>query len=116
MTGDIPVHGTYDPKFARAAEAFASNFEEGENQDIGASFVATIDGEMVVDIWAGHADVARARPWEHDTIVNVWSTTKSLVIMCIHMLLGRCLLDLEAPVSGYWPAFAQGSKENMPVM
>ena len=116
MTGDIPVHGTYDPKFARVAEAFASNFEEGENQDIGASFAATIDGEMVVDIWAGHADVAKTRPWEHDTIVNVWSTAKSLAIMGIHMLVGRCLLDIEAPVSGYWPEFAQGGKENMPVM
>ena len=116
MTGDIPVHGTYDPKFARVAEASASNFEEGENQDIGASFAATIDGEKVVDICAGHVDVAKTRPWEHDTIVNVWSTAKSLVIMGIHMLVGRCLLDLEAPVSGYWPEFAQGGKENMPVM
>lgn len=50
MTGDIPVHGTYDPKFAPMLEVFAPNFEEGENQDIGASFAATIDGEMAVDI------------------------------------------------------------------
>ena len=81
MTGDIPVPGTYDPKFARVAEAFASKFEEGENQDIGASLAATIDGEMVVDIWAGHVDVTKTRSWEHDAIVNVWSTAKSLVIM-----------------------------------
>lgn len=102
MTGDIPVHGTYDPKFARVAEAFASNFEEGENQDIGASFAATIDGEMVVDICAGHVDVAKTRPWEHDTIVNVWSTAKSLVIMGIHMLVGRACWTskLRCPVIG----------------
>ena len=50
MTGDIPVHGTYDPKFGRMEEVFAPNFEEGENQDIGASFAATIDSEMVVGI------------------------------------------------------------------
>ena len=106
MTGDIPVHGTYDPKFARMVEAFAPNFEEGENQDIGASFAATIDGEMVVGIWAGHADVAKTRPWEHDTIFNVWPTTKSLVIMCIHMLVDRGLLGSGASVSGYWSEFA----------
>jgi CubicO group peptidase (beta-lactamase class C family) len=116
LTGEITVHGTYAPKFAGVAEAFASNFEEGETQEIGASFAATIDGEMVVDIWAGHADIAKTRPWEQDTIVNVWSTTKSLVITCIHMLVDRGLLDLEAPVSRYWPEFAQGGKEDMPVM
>ena len=72
----------------------------------GISFAATIDDEMVVDIWAGHADVAKTRPWEHDTIGNVWPTTKSLVMMCIHILVDRGLLDLEAPVSGYWSKFA----------
>jgi CubicO group peptidase (beta-lactamase class C family) len=106
LTGDIPVHGTYDPKFARMVEAFASNFEGGGNQDIGVSFAATIDDEMVVDIWAGHAGVAKTRPWEHDTIGNVWPTTKSLVMMCIHVLVDCGLLDLEAPVSGYWSKFA----------
>ena len=77
MADGITVHGKYDPKFAEVYEAFASNFEDGE--EIGASFAATVEGETVVDIWAGHADVAQTRPWEEDTIVDVWSTTKSLV-------------------------------------
>jgi CubicO group peptidase (beta-lactamase class C family) len=94
-------------------EAFASNFEDGE--EIGASFAATVEGEFVVDIWAGHADVARTRRWEEDTIVNVWSTTKSLVVTCAHMLVDRGLLDIEAPVSQYWPEFAQAGKEEMPM-
>ena len=108
LTGDIPVHGTYDPKFARMVEAFVSNFEGGGNQDIGVSFAATIDDEMVVDIWAGHADVAKTRPWEHDTIGNVWPTTKSLVMMCIHILVDCGLLDLEAPVIGRSSPFERG--------
>ncbi len=113
MADGITVHGVWDPKFAGACEAFAANFEDGE--EIGVSFAATVEGETVVDIWAGYADVAETMPWERDTIVNMWSSTKAMVATCIHMLVDRGLLDIEAPVSRYWPEFAQAGKETMPV-
>ena len=95
------------------ADAFASNLED--DLEIGAAFAATIGGEPVVDMWAGHADVAKTRPWERDTIVNMWSSTKAMVTTCAHMLVDRDLLDIEEPVSRYWPEFAQAGKESMPV-
>jgi CubicO group peptidase (beta-lactamase class C family) len=54
-------------------------------------------------------------PWERDTLVNVWSTTKGVVALCAHILVDRGLLDVDTPVSKYWPEFAAGGKEEMPV-
>ncbi len=83
--------------------------------EVGASFAVTINGKHVIDIWGGHADAAQTRPWKKDTIVNVYSTTKVMTAICIHMLVDRGLLDLDAPVAKYWPEFAQAGKENLPV-
>jgi CubicO group peptidase (beta-lactamase class C family) len=107
------VKGQYDPRFSAVQEAFAQNFEAG--LEVGASFAATLDGEFVVDIWAGYADTAGTRPWERDTIVNVYSTTKAMAAICTLMLVDRGQLDLDAPVALYWPEFAQAGKDKLPV-
>jgi CubicO group peptidase (beta-lactamase class C family) len=109
----LSIHGTCDPRFAGVREAFAANFEAG--REVGASFAATVDGTFVVDLWAGHADAARTRPWQRDTIVNVFSTTKAMTALCAHLLVERGLLDVDAPVARYWPEFAQAGKDTMPV-
>jgi CubicO group peptidase (beta-lactamase class C family) len=110
---DIEIQGYCDEKFYSVKEAFRKNFEN--DQDVGASFAATIDGKFVVDIWGGYADAAKTRPWEKDTIVPVFSTTKVMTTMCALMLIDRGQLDPDAPVAKYWPEFAQAGKEKMPV-
>ena len=107
------VQGTCPPRFAAIREAFAANFEAG--REVGASFAVTVDGEPVVDLWDGTADAAGTRPWAEDTIVNVFSTTKAMTALCAHMCVDRGLLDLDAPVVRYWPEFATGGKEAIPV-
>ncbi len=113
MANTVEIHGHCDQRFSLVKEAFARNFESGE--DIGASFAATIDGKFVVDIWGGYADATQTRPWERDTIVCVFSTTKVMTALCALMLVDRGLLDIDAPVAQYWPEFAQAGKENLPV-
>ena len=108
MGSDAEIHGTHDPRFSAVRDAFAANFSAG--REVGASFAATLDGEPVVDLWGGHADAARTRRWERDTIVNVYSTTKAMTALCAHMLVDRGLLDVDAPVARYWPEFAQHGK------
>jgi CubicO group peptidase (beta-lactamase class C family) len=71
----VEIHGRCDEKFASVKDAFAKNFEDG--LDIGASVAVTVDGENVVDLWAGKLVDAGDKTWQEDTIVNVWSTTKS---------------------------------------
>ena len=107
------VEGDCDARFARVKEAFAANFAAG--REVGASFAATVDGRLVFDLWGGHADTARTRPWDRDTIVNVFSTTKAVTALAAHLLVERGLLDLDAPVARYWPEFAADGKDTLPV-
>jgi CubicO group peptidase (beta-lactamase class C family) len=107
----VPVHGTCDPRFAAVQEAFEKNLRSGE--DIGASAAVFIDGEAVVDVWGGFVDAARTRPWQRDTIVNNFSTTKTMTAFCALVLADRGELDLDAPVAKYWPEFAAEGKRSV---
>ncbi len=108
-----PIHGTCEPAFGAVREAFAANF--ANDLEVGACFTAAVAGKTVVDLWGGFRDARRARPWERDTIVCVWSTTKVMTAACAWMLAARGALDLDAPVARYWPEFAAAGKEELPV-
>jgi CubicO group peptidase (beta-lactamase class C family) len=102
--------GVCKPGFDGVRTAFEANFAAGN--ELGASVAMTVDGEPVVDLWAGDAD-EHGRPWEADTIVNVYSSTKTMAALCVLMLADRGLVDLDAPVAEYWPEFAQQGKERV---
>ncbi len=114
---DVEIHGTCDDRFAAVKAAFAANFAQGTED--GASVAVTVDGEMVVDLWAGNAVAESAEaataPWQEDTIVNVYSTTKTMAGLCMLMLADRGQLDFNAPVVTYWPEFAAGGKQDVRV-
>ncbi|MDW6025000.1 serine hydrolase domain-containing protein [Mesorhizobium sp. BAC0120] len=105
------IEGTCDPRFAGVRDAFADCFEQGLEHGAGVSVV--VHGRTVVELWGGHADAARTRPWRRDTLVNVWSSTKGVVALAIAMLVERGKLDYAAPVARYWPEFAAGGKERI---
>jgi CubicO group peptidase (beta-lactamase class C family) len=107
------VHGTVDPRFGHVREALATAL--GDGTDIGASFAATIDGEPVIDLWGGWADEARTRPWERDTIVNVYSTTKTMTALTALWLADQGGLKFEETVAHYWPEFAAAGKQDVTV-
>ncbi|SMQ14230.1 CubicO group peptidase, beta-lactamase class C family [Streptomyces sp. Ag82_O1-12] len=108
---ETQVHGHCDGRFTAVREAFEENFRE--RGELGAAVAVTVGGDTVVDLWGGWADAARSRPWERDTLVNVWSTTKGPVALCAHILADRGLLDLDAPVAVYWPEFAAAGKDKI---
>ncbi|WP_112467568.1 serine hydrolase domain-containing protein [Streptomyces triticisoli] len=105
------IHGHCDPRFAAVRTAFEENFRD--RGELGAAVAVTVGGETVVDLWGGWADAARTRPWERDTLVNVWSTTKGPTALCAHVLADRGLVDFDAPVAAYWPEFAAAGKEKV---
>jgi CubicO group peptidase (beta-lactamase class C family) len=107
------IEGECESRFNRVQQAFVENFER--RAEIGAAVAVTIGGRPVVDLWAGHADAARTRPWRRDTIVNVYSTTKGLCALCAHRLADQGKLDFEAPVAKYWPEFSAAGKASVPV-
>src|SRR4051794_344148 len=112
MVDGVEVHGNCDPRFEAVRERFAANFAEG--LEVGASVAVTLHGEPVVDLWAGHADRA-GRPWERDTLTNVWSTTKTMAATVMLVMADRGELDIEAPVADYWPEFKANGKEGVTV-
>lgn len=103
----MDVQGTCSEQFGAVRDAFAQNFDEG--LEIGAAVAVTVDGEPVVDLWGGDADT-EGTPWAEDTIVNVYSTTKTMAATCMLALADRGELDFDAPVAQYWPEFAQHDK------
>ena len=107
------VHGFTHERFAAVRPVFAANLDSGA--DVGAAFAATLDGEMVVDLWGGYADPAKSRPWEENTIVNVYSTTKTMTALVALLLADRGELDFDAPVAHYWPEFAANGKAGVKV-
>jgi CubicO group peptidase (beta-lactamase class C family) len=107
------VKGFVHDRFAGVRKEFENNLANGT--DVGASFCATIDGETVVDLWGGFTDEARTRSWEKDTIINVYSTTKTMTALTALLVADRGELDFEAPVARYWPEFAANGKTRVKV-
>ncbi len=107
------VHGFVNERFTAVRDTMAASLASGD--DVGASFTAMLDGEVLVDIWGGHQDVERTIPWERDTIINVWSITKTMSFLCALILADRGELDLNAPVAHYWPEFAANGKAGVEV-
>jgi CubicO group peptidase (beta-lactamase class C family) len=104
----VDISGRCPPGFGAVRDAFAANFEQ--DGDVGASVAVVLDGELVVDLWGGTQDVAGTVPWEEDTIINVFSTTKTMTCLAALVLASRGLLDVDAPVARYWPEFAAAGK------
>lgn len=109
----LTVHGFCAPRFQPLADAFRANFEDG--LEAGASLALTWRGKPVVDLWAGHADRARTRAWERDTIMQVFSVSKIMLLMCVLRLADQDKLELDAPIATYWPAFGQNGKDRVTV-
>ncbi|MGV9855962.1 serine hydrolase domain-containing protein [Streptomyces sp. NPDC003442] len=101
--------GWVDEGFGGVADVFARNFEEFP--ELGAATTVFVGGRKVVELWGGVADEGSGREWERDTVVPVFSCAKGLVSVCAHLLAQEGRLDLDAPVSRYWPEFGRYGKE-----
>ncbi len=104
----VEINGFAPPRFAAVREAFAANFETG--QELGARFTLVERGELVVDLWAGFADRQRTKAFDERTLTPVFSTTKAVAALLIARLVDQGRLDYGQPVVDVWPEFAQGGK------
>ena len=113
MAKNHEVEGRTAPGFERVPAVFDENLRRrGEK---GAACALALDGELVVDLWGGVRDPATGAAWEADTLVLVYSVAKGVAAMALALLHARGLLDYDAPVARYWPAFAQADKEAITV-
>jgi CubicO group peptidase (beta-lactamase class C family) len=104
----IPIQGECDLRFRHVRQAFEQSFADG--LEYGAAVSLIVDGKRVVDLWAGHADKARSKPWARDTLVNVWSCTKGVVAVAVAQCVERGLLRYDEPIAKLWPEFAANGK------
>jgi CubicO group peptidase (beta-lactamase class C family) len=107
------ISGWVAPGFEAVRDVFQANFDAGF--EVGAAFGAYHRGQKVVDLWGGVADARTERPWEEDSLVLVYSTTKGVVAMCANRLAQQGAIDVEAPVTTYWPEFGQAGKDHVTV-
>ncbi len=108
MSAAAAPAGHCSSRFRKVGERFRDNLETG--RDVGASIALYVDGVLEVDLWGGHCDAARLRPWHADTLVNVWSTTKGVVAACFAIAHERGLCSYEDRVADHWPQFAAAGK------
>jgi CubicO group peptidase (beta-lactamase class C family) len=115
MTETPEIHGTCPDRFSGVRDAFVRNFTDGPEglDEVGARFTVCRAGETLVDLWAGHADTARTRPFTEDTLTPVFSTGKAVMALMIGWAVERGLLDYEAPVAAIWPEFGQAGKADI---
>jgi CubicO group peptidase (beta-lactamase class C family) len=107
------IGGSVAPGFEAVRREFERNFEE--RRELGAAVAAYVGGEKVVDLWGGVRDARDGSPWEEDTLVVVYSTSKGLAAMVLALAHSRGLLDYDELVAAYWPEFAQNGKSRVTV-
>jgi CubicO group peptidase (beta-lactamase class C family) len=105
------VKGHFDEEFSQVKEVLAENVKSGA--ELGACVCVNINGRNVVDIWSGYIDNDATKEWQEDTILNVWSCSKTVTNLAVLIAHDRGLLDVHEKVSKYWPEFAQNGKEGV---
>jgi len=113
---DVPaglVRGDVDEGYGPVADAFRRNF--AERGEVGAACAVYRDGKPVVDLWGGYRDGHRRLPWERDTMVTMFSTTKGVASLAIAVAHSQGLLEYDRPVATYWPEFAANGKAEVTV-
>jgi CubicO group peptidase (beta-lactamase class C family) len=100
--------GDADEGYGKVVDVFRRNLSSG--QEIGAAFAVYRDGRKVVDLWGGYRNGITEAPWEQDTLVNVFSTTKGVASLTVAVAASRGLISYDARVADYWPEFAQAGK------
>lgn len=109
----IGVEGRVSAGFEAVRDAFADNFSR--RHELGGACCVYHRGEKVVDLWGGVRNKSTGEPWEEDTMVLVYSTTKGLAAMTLALAHSRGWLDYEERVCAYWPEFARQGKEKVTV-
>ena len=107
------IDGYCDERFLEAKKIFERSIDSGF--ELGCAVSVEVKGEKVIDLWGGYSNIDKTKLWKENTIVNVFSTTKGIAAICLLQLIEKGLIDLDKPVSEYWPEFSENGKSDIPV-
>ena len=105
----VQIKGYCHDNFQDVAEIFAQNLKK--YKEIGSSICVVLDGEITVDLYAGHKTEHRTDEWGEKTLSVAFSSTKAALALCAHILIDRGELNTKEKVSTYWPEYGKKGKE-----
>ncbi|MEP6388991.1 MAG: serine hydrolase domain-containing protein [Halioglobus sp.] len=108
--GEVRVEGEVAPGFESVKELFAKNMSTWAEEH--AQLCVYHHGKKVVDLWAS---VNGNDAFTGDSIVNVFSSGKSLEAIAVGSLVTQGLIDYDAKITQYWPEFGANGKEGVTV-
>ena len=109
----VPIKGICHKDFQNVAETFAINFDK--YTEIGSSLCVIVDGEVTVNLFAGHTSNQKNVEWNENTLAVAFSCTKAAVALCAHILIDKGLLNSQEKVTKYWPEYGKNGKEDTTV-
>ena len=109
---NVTIEGNVSKGFERVADVFADLWGDIE---VGASCCIFHEGKKVVDIWGGYINREMTVPWQSDTLINVYSSTKGMGSLSLAILVDDGLVDYDEKVITYWPEFGAEGKQDVTV-
>jgi len=111
------ISGVCPPRFAAVKDAFAANFTDAPDglNEQAARVSFCVEGEIVVDLWAGQADPREGTPFTDKTLTPVFSTGKAVMALLIATAVERGQLSYDQTVASLWPDYGQAGKAGITV-
>ena len=104
------IHGETTPGFESVRDLFTKNMNRWEEEH--AQLCVYHRGQKVVDLWGSKGAPSNFQP---DSLVNVFSSGKSLEAIALAALIDKGLLEYEKPIASYWPEFSAQGKDSVTV-
>lgn len=111
MVSATQIHGEVEAGFGAVIDAFRDNFER--RAEVGAALAVYQHGKPIIDVWAGQRNRKKNLPWQRDTYVPVFSTTKGIAALVTAVGVSRGFLSYDAPITDYWPEFGSHGKDSV---
>ena len=106
----LQIRGKVEPGFESVRQLFEQQMRTMAERN--AQLCAYYKGEKVVDLWAtAIGDGA----FDADSLVNVFSSGKSLEAIAIASLVSKGLMRYDATITEYWPEFGANGKDGLTV-
>ena len=103
------ISGEVTPGFEPVRDLFQRSLSPARDKNV--QLCIYVGEERVVDLWASSGDDT----FSADSLVNVFSSGKSVESILMAALVEQGLLDFTLPVSTYWPEFVGNGKDAMTV-
>ncbi|MEH6568705.1 MAG: serine hydrolase [Halioglobus sp.] len=108
--GEVRIEGTVAPGFESVKLLYEHNMRTLAEKNT--QLCVYYKNEKVVDLWASASGDTEFSP---DSLINVFSSGKSLAAIAMAWLVGEGLLNYQAKITDYWPEFAANGKGELTV-